>query len=287
MYDVANIISITVKGVCMIGEMFLFDKFNRSSLETSLTEKQIKSFTLRMIEMLLKYNNNSAITLEYLVENLKFIETSPRFSKNDNPSRPFIFIDIQFMLESTLIEARVSAEFNSACCRIPLTYYKYEIKIEKTEKSPLLSVLNLYKPDVGVHYFYFGTFRDDSVYTVTTKNAFKFQHYFIKTRHRFYIEYTVKKDKVLSSKIIDDENDDYLTYDNKPLSAHDETLFIHFANAAYTKHSEFINSFINDSINFKDMKCFAELKKIFLNLYKGEHRDGLIKELLVVQMAHI
>jgi hypothetical protein len=272
----------------MIGEMFLFEKFNISSLKTSLTEKQVASFTKRLTELLFKFNNNPAITMDYLVENLKITESSAKFSKNDNPSRPFIFIDIDFMLANTLIEVRISAEFNSACCRIPLTYYKYDIAIQKTEHSGLFTLLNMYKPGVGTNYFYFGSFRDDSVYTVTTKNAFKFQHYFVKTtRNRFHIEYVIKKNKIVSSQIIDDENDEYLKYDNKPLSAHDETLFIHFANAAYTKESEFVNSFVKGSVNFKDMKCFAQLKKMFLDIYTGEHRERLIDELLVFQMVDI
>lgn len=87
----------------MIGEMFLFDKFNISSLKTELTEKQITSFTKRLTEMLLKLNNNSDITMEYLVQNLKIVETETKFSMNNNPSRSFIFIDTDFMLGTTLI----------------------------------------------------------------------------------------------------------------------------------------------------------------------------------------
>lgn len=272
----------------MIAEMFLFDKFNISSLKTSLTEKQVSSFTKKLISMLLKLNNNNAITMEYLVDNLKIVEKENKFSKNNNPDRPFIFIDTEFMLGTTLIPVRISVEFCSEYSRWPLSYNKYEITFQKTENSSLFSLLNMYKPNIGTNTFYLGAFRDDAVYTVFTKNVFKFQHYFVKTtRNRFHIEYTIKKNKVESSKIIDDENDDYLTYDNKPLSASDETLFIHFANAAYTKESEFVNSFVKNSVNFKDMKCFAQLKKMFLDIYTSEQRERLVDELLVFQMVDI
>lgn len=76
----------------MIGEMFLFDKFNISSLKTELTEKQVASFTKRLTEMLLKLNNNSAITMEYLVHNLKIVDTAIKFSMNNNPSRPLFLL---------------------------------------------------------------------------------------------------------------------------------------------------------------------------------------------------
>lgn len=272
----------------MIGEMFLFEKFNISSLKTELTEKQIVSFTKKLISMLLTLNNSNEITMEYLVDNLKITETETKFSKNDNPSRPFIFIDTAFMLGTLLIPVRISAEFCSEYSRWPLSYYKYEITFQKTENCSLFSLLNMYKPSVGTSYFYLGSFRDDAIYTVTTKNAFKFQHYFVKTtRNRFHIEYVIKQNKIVSSQIIDDENDEYLKFDNKILSAGDETLFIHFANAAYTKESEFVNSFVRDSVNFKDMKCFAQLKKMFLDIYTGEQRQRLIDELLVFQMVDI
>lgn len=272
----------------MIGEMFLFDKFNISSLKTELTEKQITSFTKRLTEMLLKLNNNSDITMEYLVQNLKIVETETKFSMNNNPSRSFIFIDTDFMLGTTLIPVRISVEFCSEYSRWPLSYYKYEIRFEKTENSSLFSLLNMYKPTIGTSCFYLGSFRDDSAYTVTTKNVFKFQHYFVKTtRNRFHIEYVIKKNEIISSQIIDDENDDYLKYDNTPLSASIETLFIHFSNAAYTKESEFVNSFVKDSVNFKNAKCFAQLKKMFLDIYTGEQRQRLVDELLIFQMIDI
>lgn len=272
----------------MIGEMFLFEKFDISSLKKDLSAKQVASFTKKLILMLLKLNNNNAITMEYLFDNLKIIEKENKFSENNNPDRPFIFIDTEFMLGATLIPVRISVEFCSKYSRWPLSYNKYEITFQKTENSSLFSLLNMYKPNIGTSSFYLGTFRDDSVYRVFTKNVFKFQHYFVKTsRNRFHIEYTIKKNKIESSQIIDDENDDYIKCDNKILSAADETLFIHFANAAYTKENEFVNSFIRDSINFKDMKCFAQLKTIFLTVYNGEHRKRLIDELLVFQMVDI
>ena len=268
--------------------MFLFEKFNISSPKTELTEKQVVSFTKRLTEMLLKLNNNSAITMEYLVHNLKIVETENKFSMNNNPSRPFIFIDTEFRLLDTVIPVRISAEFNSEYSRIPLTYYKYEITFQKTEHSGLFSLLHMYKPNIGTSTFYLGTFRDDDVYTVYTKNVFRFQHYFVKTtRNRFHIEYVIKKNTIISSQIIDDENDDYLKYDNKPLSASDETLFIHFSNAAYTKESEFVNFFVRDSVNFKNAKCFAQLKKMFLDIYTGEQRQRLVDELLIYQMVDI
>lgn len=272
----------------MISDMFLFEKFNISSLKTSLTDKQVTAFTKKLIVMLLKLNNNSEITMDYLVNNLKIVETENKFSKNDNPSRPFIFIDTAFMLGDTLIPVRISAEFYSEYSRWPLSYNTYEITFQKTENSSLFALLNMYKPSIGISSFYLRISRDESIYTVFTKNVFKFQHYFVKTtRNRFHIEYTINKNKVESSQIIDDENDDYLKFDNKILSASDETLFIHFANAAYTKESEFVNSFVRDSVNFKDMKCFAQLKKMFLDIYTGEQRQRLIDELLVFQMVDI
>lgn len=274
----------------MVGEMFLFDKFNRSSLETSLTSKQITSFTKRMIDLLLEFNNNKNLTADYFVDNLKIVESSAKFSKNDNPSRPFIFIDVDFMLDETLIEARISAEFNSACCMIPLTYYKYELAIQKTERSGLFSLLNFYKPNVGTSYFYFWSNQKHVGfdYTITTTDAFKFQHHFAsKSRNRFYIKYHFKNHKLVSSEIINDENDDYLTYKNKPLPVEAETLYINFANLAYTRDSEWVNSFVKDKINFKKMECFAALKEIFLSLYKGEERETLINEMKIFEMYYI
>lgn len=267
--------------------MFTFQKFQQCAALTELTDKQISKITAKLAVHLSKYNNNPEISLEYLFRNLKLDPTSIRFSKNDNPSRPFVFIDVNFMLNSTLIETRVSVEFNSSCCYIPYTYSHFDITVQHTERSELYSVLGLYRPKVGDSFFYFGVYDKDPVATISLKNAFKFSHYFSPTRNRFYVEYKMEKGKLFSSSIINDENDDYITYKNKLLSAEDETAYINFANLAYTKDSEWINSFVKNSVNFKNMDCFADLKTIFLSLYEGEHRETLINELKIFEMYYI
>lgn len=267
--------------------MFTFQKFQQCAALTELTDKQISKVTAKLAVHLSKYNNNPNISLEYLLRNLKIDPTSVQVSKNDNPSRPFVFIDVNFMLNSTLIETRVSAEFNNSSCYIPYTYSHFNVTVQHTERSGLYELFDIYRPKVGISYFYFSEYDKEAVCTVSVRDAFKFSHYFSPTRNRFHIEYKLKKGKLFSSSIINDENDDYIIYKNKLLSAEDETAYINFANLAYTKDSDWVNSFVKNSINFKKMDCFAELKTIFLSLYAGEHRERMINELKIFEMYYI
>jgi len=267
--------------------MFTFQKFQQCAAATEITDKQAVTITAKLAILLNKYNNNPDINLEYFLKNLKINKDSAKFSSNNNPSRPFVFIDINFRLESTLIEARVTAEFNSSCCRIPYTYSHFDVKIEHTDRSELYSVLNIYRPKVGLTYFHLGQWDDPLIYTVSVRDAFKFSHHFSPTRNRFHIEYKLKKGKLISSFIINDEHDDYAKYKNKMVSAEVETLYINFANLAYTRDSEWINSILKNDINFKNMNCFEKLKDVFLSLYEGEHQEMLLNELKVFEMYHI
>lgn len=274
--------------------LFLFQDFNKSYLATELTDKQASVFRANLMALLLKFTNNSNITLEYLAKHLHLAKSSVEITHNkisgeskNYPERPFIYIDADFMLENTLIAVCITVEFNPPDCFIPLTYKKYELHIHRTESSGLFKVLDLYKPDVGFSYFYFGSFRDDLLCTITTRDAFKFQHLITTNPRKFYIEYKLKKNTILSSQIVNDDTDEYVCHSNKALPVADETLFIHFCNAAYTKHSEFINGYIKDGIDFRRMQCFAELKKIFLNVYTSKNRERLLDELLIYQMIDI
>lgn len=278
----------------MNGGLFLFQDFKKSHLATELTDNQASVFRAKLMALLLKFTNNSEITLEYLAKHLNLVNSSVKIAHNQirsnaksYPERPFIYIDADFILDNTLIAVRVMVEFNPPDCLIPLTYKNYDLYIHRTEASGLFKVLDLYKPNVGVSYFYFGSFRDDLLCTITTKNAFKFQHLITTNPQKFYIEYKLKKDKMLSSQIVNDDTDEYICHRNKALPAGDETLFIHFCNAAYTKHSEFINGYVKDLIDFRRMDCFAELKKMFLDVYTSKDRELLLDELLVYQMIDI
>lgn len=267
--------------------MYTFQKFKECAAATELTDKQAITITAKLAIQLNKYNNNPDINLEYFVKNLKIDKASAKFSKNDNPSRPLVFIDVNFKLESTLIEARVTAEFNSACCRIPYTYSHFDVKIENTESPELYSLLNIYRPKVGTSCFHLGQWDDALIYTVYVRDAFKFSHHFSPTRNRFHIEYKLKKGQLISSFIINDEHDDYAKYKNQMVSEEVETLYINFANLAYTRDSDWINSILKDNVNFKNMNCFAKLKDIFLSLYEWEQRETLLSEMQVFEMYHI
>lgn len=267
--------------------MFTFQKFQQCAAATELSDKQIQKITAKLAIHLSKYNNNPNISLEYLLRNLKADPASVLFSSNDNPSRPLVFIDINFMLDATLIETRVTAEFNNSSCYIPYTYSHFNISVQHTERSGLYDIFDIYRPQVGTSYFYFAEYDKECVCTVSVRDAFKFSHYFSPIRNRFHIEYKMKKGKLFSSSIINDENDDYVSYKNKLLSAEAETSYINFANLAYTKDSDWVNSFVKNSINFTKMDCFAELKTIFLSLYEGEHRERMINELKIFEMYYI
>jgi hypothetical protein len=256
--------------------MSLFDIYEKSKSRVSLSAEQCLYFKNVLVQKLSLINNNSLLTFEQLYNRLHFFEHKTTIY--DFTEKQKLGISLSYRLDNINVSMYVYVNFDDNGVFSSLSYPTMRI-VDKN----IITLLHLFDSNRDGIALSFNPSELNSDYIIDMSGVFLFDYKFDFKLDLFYY---------FSDHLITAQH--YVRYCNRGTikltvdtfdNIEAEYLYVDFVNLLYSGNSYFLNSFVKIPINFSSLKLFKKSRHLFDMILNSNHKEVLLDELKVYEMA--